>query len=85
MLRHMELLSRRARHREIQRLYLHGPSYYNHLFHPDPAGKNDMDGSSGRSAYTVRTLHFKAETKTEMEGGTNLQAGCILLSYVCHL
>lgn len=36
-----------------------------------------MDGSSGRSAYTVRTLHFRAETKTEMEGETDLQAGCM--------
>lgn len=39
--------------------------------------ENDLDGSSGRSAYTVGTLHFRAETKTEIEGGTDLQAGCI--------
>lgn len=73
MLCHMELLGRRARRREIQRLYLHGAGYHNHLFHLDSAGKNDMDCSSGRGAYTVRTLHFRAETESEMERETGLK------------
>lgn len=75
----MELLSRCARCRKIQRVYLHGPGHHNHSRHPDPARKHDMDRSSRRCTYTSRPLHFRAETESEADGERKYY-GCLTAS-----
>lgn len=75
----MELLSRRARRRQIQRVYLHGPSHHNRRLDPDPARKHDLDRSRRRCAYTFRPLHFRAETESEA-GGERMSYGCLTAS-----